>query len=154
MLRFKRTLTPKRLLSMNPFRRPAAAPITDARSPRIRTDIPIPPVAYLDRKIRAVPNLTEIWSYINPFMIYGRHLGFRGNFEKALSERDPRALELFNNMEEVRREAATFMKISAVWQFFEAERNGNSIALYAPDSGLADSHFSFPAPELLPAISA
>ncbi len=126
-----------------PAPEPAAAPITDARSPRIRTDIPIPPVAYLDRKIRAVPNLNEIWSYINPFMIYGRHLGFRGNFEKALAERDPRALELFNNMEEVRREAATFMKISAVWQFFEAERNGNSIALYAPDSGSPIHTFHF-----------
>ena len=126
-----------------PTPEPAAAPITDARSPRIRTDIPIPPVAYLDRKIRAVPNLNEIWSYINPFMIYGRHLGFRGNFEKALAERDPRALELFNNMEEVRREASTFMKISAVWQFFEAERNGNSIALYAPDSGSPIHTFHF-----------
>ena len=63
-------------------------------------------------------------------MIFGRHLGFRGNFEKALAERDPRALELFNSMEEVKREAAQFMKIAAVWQFFEAERQGNSIALF------------------------
>jgi len=122
---------------------PAAVPTTDTRSPRIRTDIPIPPVAYLDRKVRTVPNLNEIWSYVNPFMIYGRHLGFRGNFEKALAERDPRALELFNNMEEVRREAASFMKISAVWQFFEAERHGNSIALYAPDAGSPIHTFHF-----------
>ncbi len=121
----------------------AAAPISDARAPRIRTDIQIPPVAYLDRKVRAIPNLSEIWSYINPFMIYGRHLGFRGNFEKALAERDPRALELFNNMEEVRGEAATFMKVSATWQFFEAERNGNSIALYAPDAGTPIHTFHF-----------
>ena len=28
-------------------------------------------------------NLAEVWSYINPFMLYGRHLGFKGNFEKA-----------------------------------------------------------------------
>jgi 5-methyltetrahydrofolate--homocysteine methyltransferase len=102
------------------------------RSPRVRTDISIPQVAYLDRKVRAVPDLNEIWSYVNPFMVFGRHLGFRGNFEKALAERDPRALELFNNMEEVKREAAAILKISAVWQFFEAERRGNSIALFAP----------------------
>ena len=108
------------------------APASDVRSPRVRVDIPIPPVAYLERKVRSVPDLNEVWSYINPFMIYGRHLGFRGNIEKALAEREPRALELFNNMEEVRREAATFMKISATWQFFEAERRGNSIALFAP----------------------
>jgi 5-methyltetrahydrofolate--homocysteine methyltransferase len=109
-----------------------SGPAGKERSPKIRTDLPIPPVAYLDRKARAVPLLHEIWTYVNPYMIFGRHLGFRGNFEKALAERDPRALELFHNMEEVKREAEAFLKISAVWQFFEAERRGNSIALFAP----------------------
>ena len=95
-------------------------------------DLPIPAVAYLDRKARAVPDLQDVWSYINPYMLFGRHLGFRGNFEKALAERDARALELFNGMEEIKQEASKFMKIGAVWQFFEAERQGNSIALFAP----------------------
>ncbi|MGH9746153.1 MAG: methionine synthase [Candidatus Acidiferrales bacterium] len=121
----------------------STAPASDVRSPRIRIGVPLPPVAYLDRKVRAVPDLNEIWSYVNPFMIYGRHLGFRGNIEKALAERDPRALELFNNMEEVRREAASFMKISAVWQFFEAERRGNSIALFAPGAATPLHTFHF-----------
>ena len=67
-----------------------------ARSPKVRTDIPIPAAPYLDRRVRDVPNLQEVWSYINPFMLYGRHLGFKGNFEKLLAERDPKALELFN----------------------------------------------------------
>ena len=92
-------------------------------------------MAYLDRKARAVPDLNEVWGYINPYMLFGRHLGFRGNFEKALGERDARALEFFNEMEEIKREARKFMKIGAVWQFFEAERQGNSIALFAPDGG-------------------
>ena len=104
----------------------------EERSSHVRTEISIPPVAYFERRVRAVPDLKEIWSYVNPYMVFGRHLGFRGNFEKALAERDPRAIELYNNMEEVKREAAGFMKISAVWQFFEAARHGNSIALFAP----------------------
>ncbi len=118
-------------------------PAGDARSPKIRADLPIPAPAYLDRKARAVPDIFEIWSYVNPYMLFGRHLGFRGNFEKALAERDPRALELSNVMEEIKREAANFMKISAVWQFFEAERRGNSIALFAPgaSSPLHTFHF-------------
>jgi hypothetical protein len=66
----------------------------------------------------------KIWSYMNPYMLFGRHLGFRGNFEKALAERDPRALELHRQMEKIKQEALTFMKVSAVWQFFEAEREG------------------------------
>ena len=102
------------------------------RSPRIRVDLPIPPVSYLDRKVRLVPDLREIWGYINPYMLYGRHLGFRGDFEKHLAERDPKAIELFESVEEVKQEAASLMKIRAVWQFFEAEPEGESLLLFAP----------------------
>ncbi len=108
------------------------APLTEARSPKVRTGIPIPDAPYLDRRVRDVPHLAEIWSYINPFMLYGRHLGFKGNFEKLLAERDPKALDLFHKVEEVKQWAATFMKVRAVWQFFEAERDGNSIHVFAP----------------------
>jgi 5-methyltetrahydrofolate--homocysteine methyltransferase len=109
-----------------------AAPAGEQRSSKVRTDIPIPPAPYLDRKVRDVPQLAEVWSYINPYMLYGKHLGFKGNFEKLLAERDPKALELFQNMERVKEYAAGFMKVRAVWQFFEAERDGNSIHLFAP----------------------
>jgi 5-methyltetrahydrofolate--homocysteine methyltransferase len=115
----------------------------EERSARIRVDLPISPVASLERKVRTVPDLNEIWSYINPFMLFGRHLGFRGNYEKALAERDARALELHNSMEEVKQEAAQFMKVGAVWQFFEAERRGNSIALFAPGEKLPVHTFHF-----------
>jgi 5-methyltetrahydrofolate--homocysteine methyltransferase len=125
---------------------PAPAPLApagDERSPRIRPDLPIPGVAYLDRKARIVPDLNDVWSYINPYMLFGRHLGFRGNFEKALAERDTRALELNQTIEDVKKEAASYMKVSAVWQFFEAERRGNSIALFAPGEKLPVHTFHF-----------
>ena len=93
--------------------------------------------------MRDVPHLAEVWSYINPFMLYGKNLGYKGNFEKDLAEHDAKALELFHNMEEVKREAARFMKVKAVWQFFEAERDGNAIHLFAPggDRRSTPSHF-------------
>jgi len=103
------------------------------RSPKVRADLPIPPVGYLDRKVRLVPDLKEIWSYINPFMLYGRHMGYRGNFEKQLAAREAKAVELFSEMEEVKNEAAGFMKVRAVWQFFEAEGEGESLHLFAPE---------------------
>jgi 5-methyltetrahydrofolate--homocysteine methyltransferase len=105
-------------------------PVGEERSPAVRVDLPIPDVAYFERKVRTVPDLNEIWEFVNPNMLFGRHLGFRGRFEKALADRDARAIELFNSMEEIKREAASFIKIAAVWQFFEAERRGNSIALF------------------------
>jgi 5-methyltetrahydrofolate--homocysteine methyltransferase len=102
------------------------------RSPKVRADIPIPAVSSLDRKVRLVPDLREVWSYINPFMLYGRHMGYRGDFEKNFAAREPKAVELFNEMEEVKNEAATFMKVRAVWQFFESESDGNVLHLFAP----------------------
>ena len=99
----------------------------------------------LSEKSAACRICNEVWSYINPFMLFGRHLGFRGNFEKALAEHDARAIELYQNMEEVKQQAAEFMKIGAVWQFFEAERRGNSIALFAPGEAVACPYISFSA---------
>ncbi|MGB2627822.1 MAG: methionine synthase [Candidatus Acidiferrum sp.] len=102
------------------------------RSPKVRTDLPIPGVGYLGRKVRLVPDLREVWSYINPFMLYGRHMGYRGDFEKRLADREAKAVELFNEMEEVKNEAATFMKVRAIWQFFEAESHGEYLHLFTP----------------------
>ena len=69
-------------------RKPLRARRPTQRSPKVRTDIPIPAAPYLDRKVRDVPHLAEVWSYINPFMLYGRHLGYKGNFEKDLAEHE------------------------------------------------------------------
>jgi 5-methyltetrahydrofolate--homocysteine methyltransferase len=109
----------------------------------VRTGIPIPAAPYLERKVRDVPHLAEVWSYVNPFMLYGRHLGYKGNFEKALVDHEAKALELFHNMEQVKQEAARFMKVKVVWQFFEAERDSNTIQLFAPGGGTPLHTFRF-----------
>jgi 5-methyltetrahydrofolate--homocysteine methyltransferase len=118
-------------------------PSGETRSPKVKTDIPIPPAPYEDRRVRLVPNLAEVWSYINPFMLYGRHLGFKGNFEKLLIQRDSKALELFHQVEDVKAEAAKFMKVRAVWQFFEAERAGNNLQLFTPGGTVPIETFYF-----------
>jgi 5-methyltetrahydrofolate--homocysteine methyltransferase len=102
------------------------------RSPKVRRDLPIPEVATLERKVRLMPDLRELWSYVSPFMLYGRHMGYRGDFEKHLAAREAKAVELYNEMEEVKNEAAGFMKVRAVWQFFEAEAEGEALHLFAP----------------------
>jgi 5-methyltetrahydrofolate--homocysteine methyltransferase len=119
------------------------APVTTRRSAKVRTDIPMPAAPYLERKLRDVPHLAEVWSYINPFMLYGRHLGYKGNFEKDLVAHEPKAIELYHNMEEVKQDAARFMKVKAVWQFFEAERDGNSIHLFEPGASSPLHTFRF-----------
>jgi 5-methyltetrahydrofolate--homocysteine methyltransferase len=80
---------------------------------------------------------------MNPYMLYGRHLGFKGNFEKLLAERDAKALKLFHDVEQVKAEAAQFMQVKAVWQFFEAERDGNAVRLFEPAGASPIHSFRF-----------
>ncbi|MCC7155256.1 MAG: methionine synthase [Bryobacterales bacterium] len=123
---------------------PVPAPAAGAeRSRKVRVDLPIPPAPYTARRVREVPHLQEVWSYINPFMLYGRHLGYKGSFEKGLHERDSKALTLFHEVEEVKKAAATFMRVRAVWRYFEAERQDNSIALFEPGQGSPIHTFAF-----------
>ncbi|MBZ5503466.1 MAG: methionine synthase [Acidobacteriia bacterium] len=128
----------------SPAAEPAAAPVAShIRSGKVRTDLSIPAVPSLDRKMETVEDLAEIWTHINPYMLYGRHLGYKGNFEKDLGEGAPKAAELFRQMEEVKKEASQFMKARAVWRFFEAERDGNSIRLFLPPAAEPVHTFAF-----------
>jgi 5-methyltetrahydrofolate--homocysteine methyltransferase len=124
---------------------PLIIPSGAVRSPKVHTNVAIPPAPYLDRRARAVPNLAEVWSYVNPFMLYGRHLGFKGpgGFEKCLAARDPKALELFHFVEDVKLKAAAFMKVRAVWQFFEVERDGNTVHVFQPGGSTRLESFHF-----------
>jgi 5-methyltetrahydrofolate--homocysteine methyltransferase len=126
-----------------PVSGPPPAVLSTERSSRIRLDVPVPRLPYADRRARLVPDLAEVWSYINPFMLYGRHLGFKGQFEQLLAERDPKALMLHDHVEEVKRLAAGFMKVRAVWRFFEAERDGNTIHLFEAEQREPAHSFGF-----------
>ena len=114
------------------------------RSSRARTDLPARPAPYRERMKREIPQLDEVWSYLNPQMLYSRHLGLQGSFEKKLAERDPKALELRAVIEQVKDEARGLMKVRAVWQFFDAESEGNTIRLFPGAGGTASREFSFP----------
>jgi 5-methyltetrahydrofolate--homocysteine methyltransferase len=50
----------------------------------------------------------------------------------GLKEHDLKALALHRQVDELKQEAAQFMKVRSAWQFFEAERDGNAIHLFAP----------------------
>ncbi len=120
---------PTDTVAAEPMGAPELAQST-VRSNKVRLDVPIAKVPYWDRKVRDIPQLKEIWEYINPFMLYGKNLGYKGNFEANLANREAKALDMFHKVEEVKEWAAPFLKPKAVWQFFEAERVGNSICLY------------------------
>jgi len=121
--------------------KPAEAPAR--RSAKVRADVPPLPPPYTDRKVRDVPQLPEVWSYLNPQMLFVKHLGFRGNFERKLGERDPKAIELNEIVEGIKEEACRHMKVRAVWRFFEAEGEGNTLRVFEPGGELRHE-FQFP----------
>ncbi|HEV8482377.1 MAG TPA: methionine synthase, partial [Blastocatellia bacterium] len=118
------------------------APIVESeqRSSKISLDVPILPVPDLDRHVLDIEDLDDVWSYINPQMLYGRHMGLRGRFNDLIAAGDQRALELEEKIERVKEECrAGVMKVRVTWQFFEAEADGNLIHLFAPGSSQSSS---------------
>jgi 5-methyltetrahydrofolate--homocysteine methyltransferase len=116
---------------------PAAAPAV--RSGRVRIDLPRPPAPDLRRHVLMALNLDEVWSFLNPQMLYGKHLGLRGNAKRLLEAKDPKALELHAAIEQLKAECrAGAMHARAVWQFFPAEGEGNRLSLYRADGSVAE----------------
>ena len=126
---------------------PAASRRTHAhRSSTISLDVPIPPAPNLDRHVEEVIDLDDVWSYINPQMLYGRHMGLRGRFEQLLANGNRKAVDLEEKIERVKDECrAGAMQVRVLWQFFEAEPDGNRIHIYS-GTGLSTplETFEFP----------
>jgi 5-methyltetrahydrofolate--homocysteine methyltransferase len=105
------------------------------RSSKISVSVPLPNPPDVDRHVLEVQDLDEVWSYINPQMLYGRHLGFKGRFDQLLAAGDSKAVDLERQIEAIKQECRHgAMRVHVVWQFFEAEPDGNRIHLYAPSS--------------------
>jgi 5-methyltetrahydrofolate--homocysteine methyltransferase len=128
--RLEAELLEKDLGTKAPAPQPAADE-TEQRSARVSLDVPIPQVPDLERHVLRLTDLDEIWSYINPQMLYGRHMGLRGRFNDLIEAGDRKALDLEEKIERVKEECrAGAMQARAIWQFFEAEPDGNRIKIY------------------------
>ena len=108
---------------------------SEQRSSKISLDVVIPPVPDLERHVLEVEDLDEVWSYINPQMLYGRHLGLKGRFADLIASGDAKALELEEKIERVKDECRSgAMRVKVAWQFFEAEPEGNKIHFFTENS--------------------
>jgi 5-methyltetrahydrofolate--homocysteine methyltransferase len=113
----------------------------------LRRDVPLPTAPDYARHIpRAVP-LTELWPYVNAQMLYGKHMGLRGNVQRLFEQGDPKAIGLKERLDELFQEIVDqhMVQAHAVYRYFPAQAEGNSILIYDPqDLTQVLQRFTFP----------
>jgi 5-methyltetrahydrofolate--homocysteine methyltransferase len=96
--------------------------------------LPVPPD--FERHVMKQLVLDDVWTYVNPKMLYGKHLGLKGDIGELLARGDSRARELKVHVDELKAKArpggAMPIAARAVWQFFPASSDGNTLRLYTP----------------------
>lgn len=91
--------------------------------------------------------LSYIEPYVNWQMLLGHHLGLKGNVKKLLAEGNEKAIMLKELIDELLAEAkqTTSLAPKAVYQFFPAKSDGNTVIIYDPrDQQTVIETFTFP----------
>ena len=114
--------------------KPAAqAAAVAAAEVREVAEVPVPPDH--DRHVlRDIP-LDQVWPWVNPRMLYGKHLGFRGDFGGALKAGEEQAVRIGSVVDELRAEARDGLLLGqAVWRWLPADGSGDVLRLWLPDA--------------------
>jgi 5-methyltetrahydrofolate--homocysteine methyltransferase len=115
------------------------------RGPASVYEGPIPEPPDLKLHLLRTYDLEEIFRYINPVMLYTRHLGFK-LFDQALAAGDRKAVELRAAVDAVEDEILTRHDITAraAYRFFPVHSDGDrSIQVYAADGKRVLETFRF-----------
>jgi 5-methyltetrahydrofolate--homocysteine methyltransferase len=121
----------------------AAEPGRNAAA-EVRRDIPVPTPPDVERHVADL-DLDKVWAYLNPQMIYGKHLGLKGSVKRLREEGDAKLAKLESVIDELKaigRDGA--LRARAVWRFFPAEADGNRITLRCPKTGTVAATWDFP----------
>jgi 5-methyltetrahydrofolate--homocysteine methyltransferase len=106
---------------------------------------PLPP----DLKLHVLDEfrVEDIFKYLNPVMLYGKHLGLRGTIKKLLDAGDEKATKLHKDVTGLQDEilAKGLLKPRATWRFFSAESVGEELRVFDSPGGIEPVKiFSFP----------
>ncbi|MGV2939081.1 methionine synthase [Mesobacillus sp. LC4] len=100
-------------------------------------------------------SLSHIEPYINQQMLIGHHLGLKGKVDKLLAEGNEKAIKLNEIVESLLKEAKAngWIKPAAVYQFFPAQADGNSLYIFNPEQpDQMIETFEFPRQEVSPGL--
>lgn len=116
----------------------------------IKRDAPVFTPPDFERHILRQYPIKYIRPYINYQMLIGKHLGFKGNVLKKLEEGDPKAVELYDLINELLdlNEREDLIKTHALYQFFPAQADGDDVLIYDKnDHKTIIERFHFPRQE-------
>lgn len=126
-----------------------------SRSEAIEVLKETPQPSDLARHVLRNTPIEQIWKYINPLMLYGRHLGIPGGVVRELERshssrqevKDTKARAIWEAVQEVKDEYkdTELLQPSAVFQFFRAESEGNALKIFAsPEDEAPLQSYLFP----------
>jgi 5-methyltetrahydrofolate--homocysteine methyltransferase len=80
-------------------------------------------------------DLAELFPYINPQMLFVRHLGYRGRFTESLEAGEEKAVDLWNKVQQIENIMLERddIQASAVYKFFRAGSDANDLLILSPD---------------------
>jgi len=142
-------------LAAETAQRPAPAPSAPAtRSPEVRILDQVPAPPDWERHVLATTPLEQIWRFVNPVMLYGRHFGVKGSAARALdtpaeaklanTEDGRKALALKETLDTLKVELKGQMEAKAVFRFFRAGSEGNRLVLFDGETGAEVTSFELP----------
>ena len=127
--------------------------VSDTRSADVRVDVVAPQPPDLERHVAEL-DLDAVWEQLNPQMLLGKHLGFKGSVWKALdeiaagnglSDSARKLAKLIAVVNEVKEEArGGALHARAVWQFFPAHAEGTRLTLFQADTGDTAAEWNLP----------
>jgi 5-methyltetrahydrofolate--homocysteine methyltransferase len=116
---------------------PLAAPAV--RNPSIEV-LPPRPAPDFEEHVLAPLDPESVFPYVNPHMLYSKHLGLRGSYWKLKEAGDAKLAELESVIDRIRRSGWIHPK--AMYRFFEAYSEGNSV--HVVQEGREVAAFTFP----------
>ncbi|MEX1245529.1 MAG: methionine synthase [Thermoanaerobaculia bacterium] len=116
---------------------PLAAPAVRSTEVSIAEALPAPDA---EEHVLGELDLAEVWPYLNPHMLYAKHLGLRGSYWKLKEAGDPKLAELERVIAKV--QAAGWLTARAMYRYFPASSDGNTLHLAVPGGG--EACFTFP----------
>ena len=110
-------------------------PVLEPSPAQVRHDFHIPNPPDLRLHVLRDFDLERIFPMINPQMLYGRHLGFKGRFAEALTAGHSDAQELLESVRKVEELvlASNQINANAVFKFFPCQADGQKLLVYSPD---------------------